>query len=101
MKYKHRTQINFIMFLIFILANSKSFAAPDAGSLLKHEEEIYKFNEAPSLKLKKLPQKEKRKKNISGANKIYVKNFKLIGKINKFNPTHRKSKHANFRTSFA
>ena len=86
MKYKHRTQIIFIMFLIFILANSKSFAAPDAGSLLKHEEEIYKFNEAPSLKPKKLPQKEKRKKNISGANKIYVKNFKFIGEINKFNP---------------
>ena len=60
-----------------------------------------KFDEAPSLKPKKLPQKEKQKKNILGANKIYVKKFKLIGEINKFNPTHRKSKHANFRTSFA
>ena len=60
-----------------------------------------KFDEVPSLKLKKLPQKEKQKKNILGTNKIYVKKFKLIGEINKFNPTHRKSKHANFRTSLA
>ena len=43
MKYQFNTPLLLTSCFLFILVNNKSIAAPDAGSLLKQEEEIYKY----------------------------------------------------------
>lgn len=72
--------------LIFILISNYSFASPDAGSLLKQEEEINKFNKSFTTKPKVPIQEKKPKKKRTEANKIYVKKFKFIGELTKFKP---------------
>ena len=85
MKYQFNTPLLLTSCFLFILVNNKSIAAPDAGSLLKQEEEIYKYYKDPLIKPKKKPKKEKKKKEISNVNKIFVKQFKFLGDIDKFN----------------
>ena len=53
MKYQFNTPLLLTSCFLFILVNNKSIAAPDAGSLLKQEEEIYKYYKDPLIKLKK------------------------------------------------
>ena len=84
MKYQFNTPLLLTSCFLFILVNNKSIAAPDAGSLLKQEEEIYKYYKDPLIKPKKKPKKEKRKKESSNVNKIFVKQFKFLGDIDKF-----------------
>ena len=84
MKYQFNTPLLLTSCFLFILVNNKSIAAPDAGSLLKQEEEIYKYYKDPLIKPKKKPKKEKKKKESSNVNKIFVKQFKFLGDIDKF-----------------
>ena len=60
MKYQFNTPLLLTSCFLFILVNNKSIAAPDAGSLLKQEEEIYKYYKDPLLKPKKKPKNKNR-----------------------------------------
>jgi len=62
MKYQFNTPLLLTSCFLFILVNNKSIAAPDAGSLLKQEEEIYKYYKDPLIKPKKKQKKKKRKR---------------------------------------
>ena len=84
MKYQFNTPLLLTSFFLFILVNNKSFGAPDAGSLLKQEEEIFKYYKDPLFKPKKKPKKENKKIENSNVNKIFVKKFKFLGDIDKF-----------------
>ena len=53
MKYKFCSVISITTFFLFILVNNNSFAAPDAGSLLKQEKEAYKSYKDPLLNTRK------------------------------------------------
>jgi len=84
MKYQFKTPILITSCFLFTLVNNKSVAAPDAGSLLKQEEEIYKYYKDPLIKPKKKQKKEKKKKESSGVNRIFVKQFQFLGDVYKF-----------------
>ena len=84
MKYQFNTPLLLTSCFLFILVNNKSIAAPDAGSLLKQEEEIYKYYKDPLIKPKKKQKKEKKNKESATANRILVKKFQFLGDIDKF-----------------
>ena len=84
MKYQFNTPLLLTSCFLFILVNNKSIAAPDAGSLLKQEEEIYKYYKDPLLKPKKKQKKEKKKKESANVNRIFVKEFQFLGDIDKY-----------------
>ncbi len=84
MKYQFNTPLLLTSCFLFILVNNKSIAAPDAGSLLKQEEEIYKYYKDPLLKPKKKQKKEKKKKESANVNRIFVKQFQFLGDIDKY-----------------
>ena len=96
MKYKFCSVIFITTFFFLILVNNNSFAAPDAGSLLKQEKESYKSYKDPLLKPKNNPKKERQKQESSDANKIYVKSFRFRGEINNFDPQVFKNLLRNF-----
>ena len=73
MKYQLNIPLLLTSCFLFILVNNKSIAAPDAGSLLKQEEEIYKYYKDPLIKPKKKPKKGgiSRKKKRSRKHQIW------------------------------
>ena len=96
MKYKFCSVIFVTTFFLFILVNNNSFAAPNAGSLLKQEKESYKSYKIPSVTPKNNPKKERQKQESSDASKIYVKSFRFRGEINNFDPQVFKNLLRNF-----
>ena len=86
MKYQLCSSIFITTIFFLLLANNNSFAAPDAGTLLKQEKEAYRSYKDPLLTPKNNQKKERQKQESSGANKIYVKSFRFRGEISNFDP---------------
>ena len=59
MKYKFCSVIFITTFFLFFLAKNYSFAAPDAGCLLKQEKEAYKSYKDPSATPENKQKKER------------------------------------------
>ena len=84
MKYQFNTPLLLTSCFLFILVNNKSIAAPDAGSLLKQEEEIYKYYKDPLIKPKRSKKRKRKRKKAHNVNRIFVKQFQFLGDIYKF-----------------
>ena len=96
MKYQLCSSIFITTIFFLLLANNNSFAAPDAGTLLKQEKEAYRSYKDPLLTPKNNQKKERQKQESSGVNKIYVKSFRFRGEISNFDPQVFKNLLRNF-----